>query len=87
VIHSRAMAIAAAAVLSIGSFLPTAAMAVVGGGIQPAVTAASSASSPIEKIGCYRLGLSGYHWYGFCAGPSVLYPHRRVCRNHHCYYR
>jgi hypothetical protein len=37
--------------------------------------------------GCYRLGLTGYHWYHFCAGPSVLYPHQRVCRNGHCWYR
>ena len=37
--------------------------------------------------GCYRLGLTGYHWYHFCAGPSELYPHQRVCRNGHCWYR
>jgi len=86
-IHRQAIAIAATAVLSIVSLLPTAAMAVVGGGIQPAVTAASSAPYPIEKIGCYRLGLSGYHWYGSCIGPRALYPHHHVCRNHHCYYR
>lgn len=37
--------------------------------------------------GCYRLGLSGYHWYRFCAGPRILYPHHRVCRHGHCWYR
>jgi hypothetical protein len=24
--------------------------------------------------GCYRLGLTGYHWYRF-AGPGFIYPH------------
>jgi hypothetical protein len=37
--------------------------------------------------GCYRMGLSGYHWYGFCVGPNFLYPHERVCRHGHCWYR
>jgi hypothetical protein len=37
--------------------------------------------------GCYRLGLTGYHWYGFCVGPNILYPHQRVCRNGECWYR
>jgi hypothetical protein len=37
--------------------------------------------------GCYRLGLTGYHWYHFCAGPPILYPHERVCRHGHCWYR
>jgi hypothetical protein len=37
--------------------------------------------------GCYRLGLSGYHWYGSCFGPAFLYPHQRVCRHGHCWYR
>jgi len=37
--------------------------------------------------GCYRLGVTGYHWYHFCAGPPVLYPHERVCRHGHCWYR
>ena len=32
------------------------------------------------EAGCYRLGLTGYHWYRFCLGPGVLYPHQRVCR-------
>jgi hypothetical protein len=37
--------------------------------------------------GCYRLGVTGYHWYRFCAGPDVMYPHHRVCHNGHCWYR
>jgi hypothetical protein len=37
--------------------------------------------------GCYRLGVTGYHWYNFCAGPAFLYPHQRVCRNGYCWYR
>jgi hypothetical protein len=40
-----------------------------------------------DAAGCYRLGLTGYHWYSFCAGPRILYPHRRVCRHGHCWYR
>ncbi|MGO9741316.1 MAG: hypothetical protein ACLPN5_07350 [Roseiarcus sp.] len=36
--------------------------------------------------GCYRLGLTGFHWYRFCAGPRFLYPHHRVCRHGHCWY-
>ena len=24
--------------------------------------------------GCYRLGMTGYHWYHFCAGPPVPLP-------------
>ncbi|HLW92775.1 MAG TPA: hypothetical protein VKS78_15945 [Roseiarcus sp.] len=38
--------------------------------------------------GCYRLGLTGYHWYNFCVGPDFAYPHRRVCeRGGFCWYR
>lgn len=33
--------------------------------------------SPAEA-GCYRMGLSGYHWYYSCFGPCFLYPHSRV---------
>jgi hypothetical protein len=82
----RAPIVAAAAVLAIGSLLPTAAMAVVGSGM-PAAVMVGSTSNVIEKIGCYRLGFTGYHWYGFCAGPRFLYPHRRICRHRYCYYR
>ncbi len=39
------------------------------------------------EAGCYRLGLSGYHWYRSCFGPSFIYPHERVCRHGHCWYR
>jgi hypothetical protein len=47
-----------------------------------------SALTPISaEAGCYRLGLSGYHWYSECIGPHFMYPHRRVCRYGHCWYR
>jgi hypothetical protein len=36
--------------------------------------------------GCYRWGETGYHWYNFCLGPSLLYPHQRVCRGGYCWY-
>ena len=39
------------------------------------------------EAGCYRLGETGYHWYRSARVPRVLYPHRRVCRNGHCWYR
>ncbi|HEY1941888.1 MAG TPA: hypothetical protein VGH40_07155 [Roseiarcus sp.] len=44
-------------------------------------------ASSAADAGCYRLGLSGYHWYHHCAGPSFIYPHQRVCHNGHCWYR
>jgi hypothetical protein len=39
------------------------------------------------EAGCYRWSETGYHWYRYCAGPYWLYPHRRVCRHGHCWYR
>lgn len=39
------------------------------------------------QAGCYRLGETGYHWYRYCLGPSFIYPHQRVCRHGHCWYR
>jgi hypothetical protein len=47
----------------------------------------STLSPGIAEAGCYRLGLTGYHWYRFCLGPHDLYPHHRVCRHGHCWYR
>jgi hypothetical protein len=44
-------------------------------------------TSKAEAAGCYRLGETGYHWYRYCAGPRWLYPHQRVCRHGHCWYR
>ena len=46
-------------------------------------------SAPAQAFngGCYRVGLTGYHWYRFCAGPHFLYPHHRVCHNGHCWVR
>ena len=39
------------------------------------------------EAGCYRLGETGYHWYGFCFGPHFMYPHHRFCRHGYCWYR
>jgi len=39
------------------------------------------------EAGCIRLGETGYHWYRYCVGPGFLYPHQRVCRHGHCWYR
>jgi hypothetical protein len=55
---------------------------VVAAALVGAVLAPSEASA-----GCYRLGLTGYHWYSFCAGPGFIYPHQRVCRRGYCWYR
>jgi hypothetical protein len=66
-----------------GSMAATAAQAAVGQDIN----AAASALNPVEKAGCLRWGETGYHWYGFCAGPRFLYPHHRVCRHGYCYVR
>jgi hypothetical protein len=54
-----------------------------GAAMLSAVVLAPSAAD----AGCYRLGMSGYHWYHYCAGPSFIYPHRRVCHNGYCWYR
>jgi|GEM_PF-2344173 hypothetical protein len=45
------------------------------------------ATSSTAEAGCYRWGETGYHWYRYCVGPYWLYPHRRVCRHGHCWYR
>jgi hypothetical protein len=37
--------------------------------------------------GCYRLGMTGYHWYDFCVGPNFLYPHKHVCDHGNCNYQ
>lgn len=73
----------AAAVLGIIAVSSTPSHAVVGRNMATAVEAAS----PVVKVGCYRLGLTGYHWYHFCLGPGWLYPHHRVCRHGYCWYR
>ncbi len=51
------------------------------------IAATIGAIDPVEKVGCYRLGETGYHWYRVCFGPSWLYPHQRVCRRGYCWYR
>jgi len=70
-------------VLCVAAILPTTLYAAVGRNVAPAI----DAIQPVEKAGCYRLGETGYHWYRFCFGPSWLYPHERVCRRGHCWYR
>lgn len=82
----RAVDLAAALVLGTVLLLPLAAEAAM---IDPGLSATGrpAGSMLIEKTGCYRMGLSGYRWYRYCAGPYWLYPHRRVCRHHHCWYR
>lgn len=57
--------------------------------IAATATLAAAALSPsaADAAGCYRLGLTGYHWYGFCVGPRFLYPHQRVCRHGGCWYQ
>lgn len=47
----------------------------------------SSFVSSSAQAGCYRLGETGYHWYRSCLGPYWIYPHHRVCRHGHCWYR
>ncbi len=56
--------------------------------VAAAAALSAVALSPTEAgAGCYRLGLTGYHWYHFCAGPAFIYPHQRVCRHDYCWYR
>jgi hypothetical protein len=43
------------------------------------------AGSGAAQAGCYRLGLSGYHWYRSCVGPRIMYPHHRYCSWRHGY--
>ena len=58
------------------------------------VTAAAAAGLSVAALaptaaeaGCYRMGLSGYHWYNSCFGPGFIYPHHRACqRNGFCWY-
>ena len=52
-----------------------------------ATLSAVALAPTVADAGCYRLGLTGYHWYHFCAGPPVLYPHHHVCKNGSCWYR
>ncbi len=49
-----------------------------------AMTAAAAAmltfaGAGTAEAGCYRLGLTGYHWYRSCVGPRFMYPHHRDC--------
>ena len=52
-----------------------------------ATLSAVALTSTAADAGCYRFGLTGYHWHHFCAGPAILYPHQRVCQNGRCWYR
>jgi hypothetical protein len=40
------------------------------------IAATIDAIDAVEKVLCYRLGETGYHWYCFCLGSAWLYPHR-----------
>jgi hypothetical protein len=55
--------------------------------VAAAIVSAGLFAPAAAEAGCYRMGLTGYHWYGFCVGPGFIYPHRRVCRNGYCWYR
>jgi hypothetical protein len=55
--------------------------------IASAAMLATVVLAPSEaSAGCYRLGVTGYHWYRFCAGPGIMYPHYRHCHNGYCWY-
>jgi len=75
--------IAVLAAVFTASLISTGSQAAVGRSIDTAI----DAITPIEKVGCYRLGETGYHWYRFCIGPYWLYPHQQVCRHGACWYR
>jgi hypothetical protein len=79
----RKLVVVAAAALCLAAVSSSQSQAAVGQGIAATI----DAIDPVEKAGCYRLGETGYHWYRSCFGPSWLYPHRRVCRRGHCWYR
>jgi hypothetical protein len=76
------LSLAAAAILSAGALMPVLAMPVTGSAVAPAFAGVD----PLAAAGCYRVGERGYRWYSFCAGPSWLYPPRRVCRKGRCWY-
>jgi hypothetical protein len=39
------------------------------------------------NAGCYRMGDAGFKWYGFCLGPNIAYPHKKVCDHGACTYQ
>ncbi|MGT2501100.1 hypothetical protein ACVOMS_10305 [Bradyrhizobium guangxiense] len=51
------------------------------------IVAIGAVAPTSAMAGCYRLGETGYHWYRSCWGPHWIYPHHRVCRRGHCWYR
>ena len=71
------------AIVVSASPLSTASQAAVGRSIDTVIDAVT----PIESVGCFRWGETGYHWYRYCFGPYWLYPHRRVCSHGACWYR
>jgi hypothetical protein len=76
------IAIAAGTLLA-ASVVPTEAQQTLGQGVGTVVDAVN----PLQSSGCYRLGVTGYHWYRTCIGPPVIYQHRRYCGHGQCYYR
>jgi opacity protein-like surface antigen len=52
-----------------------------------AALSAAALAPTAAQAGCYRMGLTGYHWYYSCFGPGFIYPHHRACnRNGFCWY-
>jgi hypothetical protein len=82
-IMRKFIVVATGAVLGAAGVPATTSHAAVGQSMASAIDAVD----PVEKIGCFRWGETGYHWYRFCFGPPWLYPHQRVCRHGYCWYR
>ena len=85
--HKLVVIAAAGAVFFAATVSSATSYGAVGQGMGGTIDAAIDTIASIEKVGCYRLGETGYHWYRYCFGPAFIYPHQRVCRNGYCWYR
>jgi hypothetical protein len=85
--HKLVVIAAAGAVFLAATVFSATSYGAVGQGMGGAIDAATDAIASVEKVGCYRLGETGYHWYRYCFGPAFIYPHQRVCRHGYCWYR
>ena len=83
----RKLAFIAGMAAAFGAVGASSALADPAGPVGPGLANAVDSLNVAQSVGCYRLGLTGYHWYASCIGPRWLYPHRRVCRNGWCAYR
>jgi hypothetical protein len=83
----RKLLVAVGVVAAISSATAWSALANPAPPVGTALAAAVSFLDETKPIGCYRLGLTGYHWYRSCIGPHWLYPHHRACRHDWCGYR